>query len=87
MQYWASAWDWECPTLFGIELGEWQAIRARWPDDAGDGSEALLASSGALRELLYGASAQPDAAIESLIGISAERAQALLKDINQALER
>jgi hypothetical protein len=31
MEYWAAPWDWECPTLFGIELNELKQVLSCWP--------------------------------------------------------
>ena len=31
MSYWAAHWDWECPTVFGIELEELQVVLEAWP--------------------------------------------------------
>ncbi|HEX9171497.1 MAG TPA: hypothetical protein VF861_02455 [Telluria sp.] len=79
MEYWAARWDWECPTLFGIELDELKRIIEHWPRvGRDDESHAELATIGALRELLYGASSRPKDAIETFIGISHKKAVALL---------
>jgi hypothetical protein len=78
MNYWTTCWDWECPTLFGIELDELKRILERWPLIAKeDEASAAAATLSALRELLYGASAQPKTAIEELIGISYDSADLL----------
>lgn len=75
MEYWKTRWDRECPTLLGIELDELELVLGCWPRIAKEDEEiAAAAMLGALRELLYGASAQPKAAIEGLIGISYDRA-------------
>lgn len=61
MEYWAKNRDFECPTLFGIELEDLQSVIDRWP-------EALLSNSvhvgrsvsHSFIELLWGASSLPD---------------------------
>lgn len=78
MKYWAARWDWECPTLLGIELDELKRVLEHWPViPPGDETTAVLAASGALRELLYGPSAHPSAAFEQ-IGISYDEAILLI---------
>ena len=32
MQYWLEHWDWECPTLFGLNKSELQQVCDEWPD-------------------------------------------------------
>lgn len=79
MAYWAARWNWESQTLFGIELDDLQGVLSRWSDNgADDHANTLLVSVGAVRELLYGASAAPKDTIEGLIGISFDRAEELL---------
>ena len=83
MEYWAARWDGECPTLFGIEIDELNRVLASWPEvGRDDQSNVDLATVGALRELLHGASSQPKDAIEALIGISHSRALILLEYLN-----
>ena len=56
--YWEQRWDWECPTLFGLELQDYRAAMASWRESFDLSRPAVaLALSGALREFLYGASA------------------------------
>ena len=82
MEYWAACWDWESPSLFGMELDELRGVLARWPPiGIEDTSNAALASVAGLRELLHGATAQPKDSVQRLIGISFDRANALLDHI------
>lgn len=79
MEYWVEHWDWECPTLFGIELDELKRVLRRWPFIDDDDAPTLeSAAVGALRELLYGASSLPRAAVEKTIGISYDQAEMLI---------
>ena len=56
--YWILAWDWECPTLFGLEKNDLLAVLDDWPSHMkGDVEITDFAAAGALREYLYGASA------------------------------
>ena len=83
MQYWVEHWDQECATLFGIELDELRLALHRWPlllEEVEPGLEA--AAIGALRELLYGASSLPRAAVQGAIGISFDQAEALIETLN-----
>ena len=80
MEYWVEHWDWECPTLFGIELDELKRVLHHWPlieDD--DEPELESATVGALRELIYGASSLPRAAVQEAIGISYDQAETLIE--------
>ncbi len=79
MAYWVSKWDWECPTLFGIELDELKHVSAQWPLLAGDNdSIAQHAAIVALRELLHGASSVAPGDVKRLIGLSHDGATTLL---------
>ncbi|MFN4944284.1 MAG: hypothetical protein ACK5G9_10890 [Akkermansiaceae bacterium] len=77
MLYWAANWDWECPTLFGIELAELQAVLKAWPNFTVDNEIEALAAIGALRELLHGASTPPRSELLQILGIEYEEASTL----------
>lgn len=77
MSYWAAHWDWECPTLFGIELAELQAVLEAWPRSSVQNEIEASAAIGALRELLYGASTPPKGELPQILGIEYEAASAL----------
>ena len=87
LQYWADHWDFECPTLFGIELDELNGVLAHWPEVA-PGTEHVtsLALLGALRELLYGASAVPKPQVLAVTGLSYERAHALCSEVQAMVQ-
>jgi len=52
----------------------------RWPLTVGEDEPGLkAAATGTLRELLYGASALPKAAVPGVLGISYESAEALIE--------
>ena len=56
--YYILAWDWECPTLFGLEKNDLLAVLDDWPSHMKGGVEiTIFSAAGALREYLYGASA------------------------------
>jgi hypothetical protein len=71
LAYWQEHWDWECPTLFGLELTEYQAAVSMWRE-RGDPSlpQVACALLGALREFLYGASAVGVTDFTGLTGMS-----------------
>jgi hypothetical protein len=79
-EYWVEHWDWECSTLFGIELDELKRILHRWPLIGNDGElDSESATVSALRELIFGASSLPRAAVQETIGISYDQAKALIE--------
>jgi hypothetical protein len=83
MTYWAAHWDFECPTLFGIELGQFQSVIASWPTvQAGSEHATSLALLGSMRELLYGASAVPRSELPPLIGMSYQQAHDLCSQVH-----
>jgi hypothetical protein len=71
LRYWTARWDWESPTLFGLARSDYDLAVAAWVDrrDTSDTAVAL-ALLGALREILYGASAISAEAIPSVCGLS-----------------
>ncbi|HAT40706.1 MAG TPA: hypothetical protein DCS87_03145 [Rheinheimera sp.] len=76
--YWESAWDWECPLLFGLSLDEFREAASTWSENSAQLSESeALAISSAFRELLYGASALPAEKVSVVCGISAVEVEAL----------
>jgi hypothetical protein len=77
LSYWVTHWDWECPTLFGIQLEELQVVLAEWPRPLVPEHVAAMATIGALRELLHGASTPPRSEIPRILGIEYEVASAL----------
>jgi hypothetical protein len=87
MQYWVEHWDFECPTLFGIEVTELIEVLESWPSVApGSESKAALAVLGALRELLYGASAPSRSEVPAVIGLSYEQAHALCSQLHAIVQ-
>jgi hypothetical protein len=78
MTYWREHWDWECTTLFGIELAELEEVIQFWPRANATSREAqALAVVGSLRELLYGASTPPREQLHAILGIGYVEASAL----------
>jgi len=78
IQYWIDKWDWECPTLFGLEKFDMEAVVNRWPNALKENREiALKASLGSLGELLYGASAVPKSKISEILGMSYDQSEEL----------
>lgn len=70
MSYWRIHWDWECPTLFGIELEDLEQVIRSWPDTTPELREKrALAAIGSLRELLYGASTPQRDKLPSILGL------------------
>ena len=83
LSYWYEHWDWECPTLFGIERHELFTVLSFWPSVA-QGTEELveLAVVGAYRESLYGASAIAKSGVDAQIGVTYEQACRLLEQLS-----
>jgi len=81
MSYWAAHWDWECPTLFGIELEGLQAVLETWPRCSVERWMEASAAIGALRELLHGASPPPKGQLPQILGIEYEAASALCEKV------
>jgi hypothetical protein len=78
LRYWAAHWDFECPTLFGLELDELKDVLSHWPHVRSGAEEAAAAALlRALRELIHGASAVPRDTLPGLIGRSYEQAEQL----------
>lgn len=78
LAYWVAHWDWECPTLFGLEKSDLEAVLASWPASLSSQEEtAALAIIGSLRELLYGASAAPKSELPAICGLAYKEASAL----------
>ena len=81
--YWVENWDWECPTLFGLESSEVEEVAKAWPAEVeGNTETASVAIIGALRELLWGASSLPRDQVEQLLGIGYTDAESLLKRLS-----
>jgi hypothetical protein len=86
LAYWLEAWDWECPTLFGLEREDLAKVLADWPNSlVEEGELAALAVFGALRESLYGASTIPTHKMESVCGLSQADLQALTERLGNRL--
>jgi hypothetical protein len=82
LAYWVAHWDWECPTLFGLEKSDLEAVLASWPASLSSQEKtSALALIGALRELLYGASAVPKAQVPAVCGLSYAEASALAENL------
>jgi hypothetical protein len=84
LKYWIDHWDFECPTLFGIERQEVVNVFHSFPNIlVGTEQAVALATLGALRELLHGASSIPKADVIAFIGINHEQAGILCEKIHQ----
>jgi hypothetical protein len=82
MVYWTENWDWECPTLLGIQLDDLMTVLASWPKvPAGSADTTGLAALGAVRELLGGGSAIPADQVPMVTGLSYSEAGALCSKI------
>lgn len=83
IQYWIDKWDFECPTLFGLERSDLVGIVKGWPTSLSTSEEhTLIACLGSLRELLHGASAVSRSVVPEIIGIPYEEASALCGQIH-----
>ena len=83
IQYWIANWDFECPTLFGLEKSDLEEVSANWPNALNDDTElALVSCLGSLREMLYGASAINEQAVASTLGVSYGQASVLCSVIH-----
>ncbi len=88
LRYWVQHWDWECPTLFGMELAGLKSVVERWPHTVVENEESsALAIVGAMREFLYGASAVRKEQVLKECGVSYEAACALLHRLMPRIDR
>ena len=85
LDYWTRHWDWECQTLFGLELREVQSVAKAWPEIVHSQSTAL-AVLGSMREFLYGASSVSKGQVVAECGISFEASCALLDRLFPRIE-
>lgn len=86
LAYWIDNWDWECPTLFGLELAEFREIAATWPTCLeSDPCRVAIAIQGAFRELLLGASTPAPDSLLGHIGLSFAEADSLFNAIQPRL--
>ena len=70
LSYWELHWDWECPTLVGLELKEYREAADMWRATLDLAlPQVAFAMLGALREFLYGASAVKDEAVMTIAGM------------------
>lgn len=87
MHYWIARWDWECPTLFGIELDEFKEHARSLCSDSSDWTlEIGVTANNVLNELLNGASALSRDKLEETIGIPFESVEALLATVSRMTE-
>jgi hypothetical protein len=79
LRYWKDHWDWECPTLFGLDLGELTAVVNAWPEIVQTKPQlAASAILGTFRELLFGASSVSREEIAGVLGFDYEHAESLV---------
>lgn len=87
LEYWVGQWDWECPTLFGLEREEFQSLLHKGPAGLSDPDEpAALALIGAWRELLLGASAVRAEQIPVIVGLPYTDAVDLLERLRPQVD-
>ncbi len=72
MAYWVQHWDWECPTLFGLEREDIVNAIETWPRSIA--TTTSRAAIGSLRELLLGASTPAKGELPRLIGMPYDQA-------------
>lgn len=83
IQYWIDRWDFESPTLFGVERSDLVEIVKGWPASLSINEKCtLIACLGSLRELLHGASAVSRSAVPTIVGIPYEEASTLCGKIH-----
>ncbi len=85
LDYWMRHWDFECPTLFGMEHEEVKLAANDWPHTS-QSEFTVLAVLGAMREFLYGASAVPREQVYAETGLTFEAASALLDRLFPRIE-
>lgn len=84
LAYWVENWDWECPTLFGLERDDLKRVIAHWPSAlTTDPATSTSAIVGVLRESLLGASAIPSDQLVPQFGMSQHALRALLERTKQ----
>ncbi len=88
LDYWIDHWDFECPTLFGLERSDLQKVALDLTEGLNNNKEiVLLACLSSLAELLYGASAVPKTKLHDLLGIDFYSASSLCKEIKKECDR
>ena len=88
LEYWRAHWDWECPTLFGLEKNQYEAVVNTWPQSLVEQeATTALALVGALREFLHGASAVRKEQVQKLAGLSYAEATGLLEKLLPRIDR
>lgn len=87
LSFWLSEWDWECPTLFGLERNEFEAIATTWPESiVAMEKPTSLAVLGSLRELLVCASAIAPDKVAPMCGLTHAELSALADKLRDRLE-
>lgn len=87
IRFWANNWDFECPTLFGLEREDMSDIAGSWPESAVlRSADTALAVIGSIREMLYGASSLKPAKVRELVGITATELGELLDRIRPRID-
>jgi hypothetical protein len=82
--YWTEHWDWECPTLFGLQRDDFADVVAHWPYCLTQNQRvATLALVGATREFLHGASAVGKERVQEITGLTLEDAVALVEKVHK----
>jgi hypothetical protein len=81
--YWREHWDFECPTLFGVELEDLERVVDAWPHHDAPKEVEAMAVIGALRELLYGASTPPKEQLPMIVGVGYEGASELCTKVHR----
>lgn len=87
MKYWEKNWDFECPTLFGIEREDLQNVIDGWPDALAKRTvHAGRAISHSFGELLWGASSISDEKAKHLFGKSKEALEEFYMSIHEEVK-
>ena len=88
LRYWAEHWDWESPTLFGMQRDEFTDVLGQWPHCLTQNERAAsLALVGAVREFLHGASAVKKEHVKNVTGLSYADAEELMEKLLPRIER
>lgn len=87
LEYWLEQWDFECPTLFGIEESDLKGVISEWPNGFRQNQKVTArAVSHSFGELLWGASAISEVNSLAKFGKSKSDIEALYNEIREELK-
>lgn len=87
LRYWLEQWDFECPTLFGIEESDLEQVISEWPNGFRKNEKVTTrAVSHSFIELLWGASAISETNSLAKFGKSKNDIETLYNEIHNEVK-